>query len=179
VCAIESPEAWFEDFGETKLVKGTAHVSLDPDFAETVDTQSYHVFITPYGDCGGLYVSNRTRAGFDVTEHGVGNSEVTFSWRVVATPKGAKKRRFPPAPAITRAGFLKGKRRKGPDLLRAFEKMDTGIPSLMLPHKLSPPKRPSFGKANLPKLPKEIHKGGAAALGQALTRPKGRRKTKR
>ena len=58
VCAIESPEAWFEDLGEAKLVKGTAHVALDLDFAQAVDTASYHVFITPYGDCGGLYVSN-------------------------------------------------------------------------------------------------------------------------
>jgi hypothetical protein len=153
VCSIESPEAWFEDFGQAKLVKGTAHVSLDPDFARAVDTASYHVFITAYGDCGGLYVSRRTRGGFEVTEHGGGHSEVAFSWRVVATPKGAKKGRFVPAPALTHFTGLKGKRRKGLDL-SAFEKMDA--PSLKLPKlpELSPPKRPAFGKAKPPKLPK-------------------------
>ena len=186
VCAIESPEAWFEDFGEARLVKGTAHVPLDPDFAQAVDTASYHVFITPYGDCGGLYVSNRTGKGFDVTERGVGHSEVAFSWRIVARPKGAEKGRFPPAPGIPDSRELftafQGKSRKGPDL-SAFEKMDTGLPSLKLLKlpKLSPPKRRTFGKMKLPKLPKisrtRPRKGEAAALAQALLGPEERRGT--
>jgi hypothetical protein len=92
--AIESPEAWFEDFGEAKLIKGTAHVPLDPNFARTVDASRYHVFLTPYGDSNGLYVARRTRVGFDVAERDSGKSNITFSWRVVAQPKAAKRSRF-------------------------------------------------------------------------------------
>jgi hypothetical protein len=157
VCAIESPEAWFEDFGEAKLVKGTAHVLLDPEFAQVVDTASYHVFITAYGDCGGLYVSKRTAKGFDVTEHGGGQSQIAFSWRVVARPKNAKKERFAKAPALANLPDRKEKRWKAPDLT-AFRKMDTGTPALELPKlpKLLPPKKPkpAFGKTKVPKTPR-------------------------
>ena len=34
-----SPESWFEDFGEAKLVKGKAEVKIDPDFTKTVNLQ--------------------------------------------------------------------------------------------------------------------------------------------
>jgi hypothetical protein len=94
VCAIESPEAWFEDFGEASLVKGKAHVALDPDFARTVDVRRYHVFLTPYGENAGLYVARRTRNGFDVAERKPGKSDLRFSWRVVSRPKSAKHKRF-------------------------------------------------------------------------------------
>src|SRR5262249_41618924 len=33
---IESPESWFEDFGEGHLVKGKAEVRLDPEFAAVI-----------------------------------------------------------------------------------------------------------------------------------------------
>jgi len=32
LCAIESPESWFEDFGEGQLEDGAAHIDLDSDF---------------------------------------------------------------------------------------------------------------------------------------------------
>jgi hypothetical protein len=49
LCSIESPESWFEDFGEAKLVKGKAEVKIDPDFAKTVNLKTrYHVFVTPH-----------------------------------------------------------------------------------------------------------------------------------
>ena len=35
---VESPEAWFEDFGEGTITAGKADVKLDPDFAAVVDT---------------------------------------------------------------------------------------------------------------------------------------------
>jgi integrase len=94
LCAIESPEAWFEDFGEAALAKGKVHVAFDPDFARTVDLRRYHVFLTPYGETNGLYVMRRTRRGFDVVERKQGRSSVRFSWRVVAKPKSAKHKRF-------------------------------------------------------------------------------------
>src|SRR5262249_52332089 len=61
VCAIESPEAWFEDFGEASLVKGKAYVALDPDFARTVDVRRYNVFITTYDECAVISESQAAR----------------------------------------------------------------------------------------------------------------------
>ena len=43
---VESPESWFEDFGEARLKDGRAHIELDPDFAALVATSSYQVFVT-------------------------------------------------------------------------------------------------------------------------------------
>jgi len=58
--ALESPENWFEDFGHAKLVNGRAVITIEPVFAETVNTEGdYHVFVTPKGNCSGLYVSNQ------------------------------------------------------------------------------------------------------------------------
>ncbi len=57
--AVESPENWFEDFGGAELIQGRAIVKLDPVFAETVSTEvEYHVFLTPKGDCQGLYCAS-------------------------------------------------------------------------------------------------------------------------
>jgi hypothetical protein len=100
LCAIESPEAWFEDFGEAALAKGKVHVAFDPDFARTFDLRRYHVFLTPYGETNGLYVIRRTRRGFDVVERKQGRSSVRFSWRVVAKPRSAKHKRFAKTTAL-------------------------------------------------------------------------------
>jgi hypothetical protein len=37
--AVESPENWFEDFGQAKLVNGRAVITIEPVFAETVNTE--------------------------------------------------------------------------------------------------------------------------------------------
>ena len=66
--ALESPESWFEDFGEAHLVDGKAQIKLDPDFAKLVKTDKYHVFLTSYADSYGLYVADRTDKGFEVRE---------------------------------------------------------------------------------------------------------------
>jgi len=63
--AVEAPENWFEDFGAGRLSNGAAAISLESVFAQTVNAAvEYHVFITPNGDSKGLYVSNKTAAGF-------------------------------------------------------------------------------------------------------------------
>ena len=68
---------------------GAATVALEPTFAETVNTaMEYHVFVTPKGDCKGLYVANETPAGFEVHELGGGQSTVAFDYRIVARRKG-------------------------------------------------------------------------------------------
>ena len=88
---VESPESWFEDFGEGKLIKGNARVQLDSGFASVVKTNTYHVFLTPYGDSNGLYVARRSKGGFEVKEQRNGKSSLSFSyrlWRSVRTLRG-------------------------------------------------------------------------------------------
>lgn len=87
--AEESPQNWFEDFGSGHLGGGTASIALEPIFAQTVDTASdYHVFLTPEGDCRGLYVTNKSARGFEVHELGGGQSNVAFAYRIVALRRG-------------------------------------------------------------------------------------------
>jgi hypothetical protein len=86
--ALESPEVWFEDFGSGSLVNGSASVALDSLFAATVNLDDYHVFITPLGDCNGLYVTNKTATGFEVRELGGGTANIAFDYRIVAKRLG-------------------------------------------------------------------------------------------
>ena len=99
---MESPEHWFEDFGTAKLKGGRAVVKLDADFAKVI-TRDYRVFLTPEGDCRGLYVRRKTAASFEVRELMGGESAIPFSYRVVGRRRD-----------ITRH--------------RRFAKMDMGLP---------------------------------------------------
>ena len=89
---LESPQSWFEDFGEATLSGGVARIPLDPDFAALVQTDGYHVFVTPH-DPVHLYVSDRSRDSFEirvvpgvggVTAETVGTVTASVSYRVVA-----------------------------------------------------------------------------------------------
>ncbi len=85
--ASEAPEILFQDYGEGQLVNGKAHINLDPTFAKNIVVDSSHplrVFIQLEGDCKGVYVTNKTQNGFDVIELDGGNSNVKFTWTVVA-----------------------------------------------------------------------------------------------
>jgi hypothetical protein len=82
--ALESPESWFEEMGRAELVDGRAQVELDDEFAAMVQTDDYHVFLTPEGDTQGLFVSARRPDGFEVREQQGGTANLTFSYRVVA-----------------------------------------------------------------------------------------------
>ncbi|HMH15869.1 MAG TPA: hypothetical protein VK578_22410 [Edaphobacter sp.] len=84
---MESPESWFEDFGEARLVNGKGEVQLDPDFAALVDVNNYQVFLTAYGDSRGIFVATRNATGFRVSEQQGGTSNVSFGYRVVARRK--------------------------------------------------------------------------------------------
>jgi hypothetical protein len=93
--AIEAPVNWFEDAGSARLVNGSAVVSLDADFMQTVNTDlEYHVFLTPRGDCKGLYIGQQTHAAFEVHELGGGNSSIRFDYRIMALRKNYEKVRF-------------------------------------------------------------------------------------
>ncbi len=86
---VASPENWFEDFGSGQLSGGSAQIALDPAFASTVNTgEAYHVFLTPRGDCEGLYVGATTAAGFEVRELHHGTSNISFDYRIGAKRRG-------------------------------------------------------------------------------------------
>ncbi len=108
---VESPESWFEDFGEGTLTGGKAEVSLDPDFATLVDTSKLHVFLTPHDEAHHLAVTSRAGSGFSVAAapsapaHAAGKQagdlHGTFTYRVVARRKDVEAPRLattaPPA----------------------------------------------------------------------------------
>jgi hypothetical protein len=98
VFSMESPEVWFEDFGSGRLSGGAITISLDPKFAQTVNLSSgYHVFLTPKGDCKGLFVTGETNRGFEVRELSGGKSSVEFDYRIVAHRNGYEAERLPVA----------------------------------------------------------------------------------
>ena len=93
--AIESPEVWFEDFGTASLVNGKAIVPIEPIFAETVNLEmDYHVFLTPLGDCKGLYVAAKTPTSFEVSELGGGTASIGFDYRIAALRRGYENTRL-------------------------------------------------------------------------------------
>ena len=92
--SLESPESWFEDFGEGSLVQGKTKVKLEPGFASVIKANSFHVFLTPYGDSNGLYVSQRGTQGFEVREQGGGKASIRFSYRIVGKRKDIKGERL-------------------------------------------------------------------------------------
>jgi hypothetical protein len=114
---VEAPDSWFEDFGEAELTKGRAEVRLDPDFAALIVRSHYHVFLTPYGDSRGLWVSRRTSKGFEVREQGGGKSGVRFSYRIVAKRRDIAVERLakfvPPTPPDLPNLSIKAGRRSG------------------------------------------------------------------
>ena len=123
---VESPESLFEDVGEAELAGGVADVTIDPEFAGVADLRLYQVFVTPYGDCNGLYVARRTRNGFRVREMARGKASIAFGWRVVALRRGIDTERFahverpvapkpppePKTPSIDVGPLIKGARRR-------------------------------------------------------------------
>jgi hypothetical protein len=87
--AVESPGVWFEDFGSGALVGGQATVTIEPLFGKTVNLSAdYHVFLTPLGDCNGLYVAEKTATGFSVRELNGGAASIAFDYRIVAKRAG-------------------------------------------------------------------------------------------
>ncbi|HMD84424.1 MAG TPA: hypothetical protein VKO18_06950 [Terriglobia bacterium] len=98
---LQSSENWIEDFGSGALVNGVATINIDPQFAQTVTADaSYHVFLTPNGDCEGLYVTQKGPDAFEVHELKGGKSNVQFDYRIVAHRKGFETARLPDLTAM-------------------------------------------------------------------------------
>ena len=95
--AVESPQNWFEDFGQGSLVAGEAVISIEPVFAQTVNlSQPYHVFMTPLGDCP-LYVAEKSASTFTVRAHEGAGCEITFDYRIIAPRLDYEDLRLKPA----------------------------------------------------------------------------------
>ena len=146
---MESPEVWFEDFGTAKLRGGRAVVKLDGDFAKVIK-RDYRVFLTPEGDCRGLYVRRKRAASFEVREFMGGKSSIAFSYRIVGRRKDIKER-------------------------RRFAKIDTRLRMPVLPARTAPPaRRPKMPRptpAGLRAVAAQIEKAA-----QARMRKRGRRR---
>jgi hypothetical protein len=98
---LEAAGNYFEDFGQGQLVNGEATISIDPVFAQTVNLgTTYHVFLTPMGDCG-LYVSAKTPTSFTVRAIDGKQVNLTFDYRIVAKRLGYEGKRLEPAQVPT------------------------------------------------------------------------------
>jgi len=62
-------------------------VKLDADFAKVIKRGDYKVFLTPEGDCRGLYMRRKSTASFEVRELMGGKSAIAFSCRIVGRRK--------------------------------------------------------------------------------------------
>jgi hypothetical protein len=104
---MESPDYWFEDFGRGRLRRGRAVVKIDRDFARTIRTAGYHVFVTPEGTCEGLCVRNRTATSFEVRELRGGTGHVAFSYRIIGKRKDMRAPRFPKVEVVDPVRYVK------------------------------------------------------------------------
>lgn len=92
---VEAPESWFEDFGEGALSGGNATITLDPDFATLIHTDTYFVFPVSHDvSCKGLSITARAATGFTVQEQNGGTSSGSFAWRLVAKRADVKGERL-------------------------------------------------------------------------------------
>jgi hypothetical protein len=94
--APQASRPTIEDYGEAHLVGGQAYVRLDPAFANVIDQRTnYLVVVTPEGDSNGLYVAQRTLAGFMVRENRGGKSTLAFAYRIATKPYASTAARLP------------------------------------------------------------------------------------
>lgn len=87
MAAPEAPEALFQDYGIGKLINGYAKIEIDPVLTKNIRVDETHpmkVFIQLEGDCKGVYVFNKTATSFEVKELQSGDSNVSFSYQIVA-----------------------------------------------------------------------------------------------
>jgi len=96
--AVESPQNWFEDFGQATLAAGEAVVSIESIFAQTVNLdETYHVFLTPRGDFCSLYVADASATSFTVRAKEGSDCEIAFDYRIIAPRLDYEDLRLKPA----------------------------------------------------------------------------------
>ncbi len=140
--APESPEILFQDYGIGKLENGKVRIEIDPIFSRNIRVDAEHpmkVFIQLEGDCNGVFVTNKSATGFEVIELQQGNSNVDFSWSIVATRADAKIKskdgsfrisqnggRFQPAPGPMKVKRQKINKESNPRKKLVHNKMSNG-----------------------------------------------------
>jgi len=140
---VTSSENWLEDFGTAQLAHGSAHVTLDPTFAATINSNvEYHVFLTPRGDSENLYIASTGPDGFEVRESHGGHASIAFDYRIVAHPKGHETERLTDMTARLEA--LKPRPR---DLTRRLELPKPAATVPRQAHKLTPVAAPAPTRA--------------------------------
>jgi hypothetical protein len=96
--AMESPQNWFEDFGQATLASGETVVPIDPIFAQTVNLKKpYHVFLTPQDGFCSLYVTDKSSSSFTVRALEGASCEITFDYRIIAPRLDYEDLRLKPA----------------------------------------------------------------------------------
>lgn len=146
---MESPESWFEDFGEAVVAGGATEVALDPDFAALVRPEGYQVFLTPY-DAASLYVSRRGAKGFEIRAlpdaKGALPDRVRCGYRVVA------KRLDIEAPRLAKVALVDAPRLELP---KAAQTRPDKAPKKMVGALREPKER---AEAKVPPAPKPLDK---------------------
>jgi hypothetical protein len=96
--AVESPQNWFEDFGQATLTAGEAVVPIEPIFAQTVNLKKpYHVFLTPQDGFCSLYVTDKSSSSFTVRALEGAGCEIAFDYRIIAPRLDYEDLRLKPA----------------------------------------------------------------------------------
>jgi hypothetical protein len=82
--APASPDPWVEDIGEVKIRRGRAAVRLRKEFDDLVRSRDYQIFLTEYGNLGGVYIAKRSAHGFVVKARRGRRARGRVGYRVVA-----------------------------------------------------------------------------------------------
>gem|GEM_PF-537179 len=149
--ALESPESYFEDFGEVTLTGSSVVVKLDKDFAALVKRNKYQVFLTSYGP-ESLYVRKRGSESFEIARVNDGKvsklRKVRVGYRIVARRADLKPARLPKTEIsksvaeVTKPAIVGSKAELRPTKARKVSAVIT-TPSVMLTPLPSVPKIPT------------------------------------
>jgi hypothetical protein len=82
MAATPGAGGWIEEFGTLRLIGGVGQAQLPSAFSAL--NGEYRVFVTPRGDCHGLFVDAADSAGFVIRELQGGRSTIDVDYRVVA-----------------------------------------------------------------------------------------------
>jgi hypothetical protein len=88
--SIESPENYYEDFGEDKIVSGICKINIDPLFNE-VTKGDYKILLTAYGKHTYLYAEKTDSTYFTVFS----DEDIEFSWVIIKHRVHHNLKRFP------------------------------------------------------------------------------------
>ncbi len=158
---LESPESYFEDFGEARLVRGTAKVKLDAGFAALIRRSNYQVFLTSYGPAP-LYVKRRTSQSFEIAVvpgyEGKGGKVFRCGYRIVARRADVRAARLPRVKLREARRVSAGQVRQPLSASTLKRSLDRTVQRKPAPFPKAPgrPRFPKLPAGRLPNLPTAI-----------------------